>query len=205
MSAERHGMPSAQDRASFETFLRVYLELKLIPVAYRYAAVRQLPSASAMDILSTALVRVWEKQWHTLATENDERRLATIFRFMQLVSLEQQRKEGRAIVTAPDELPDCAGRDPYEYVDSRLAAESAVALVAEALSELPDEQRTIIELAGIAGLSVSEIATQTGLTATNVSSRLSRARARLKHMVGGHVLAEFGIGRLSKEPEGGTR
>ncbi len=67
-----------------------------------------------------------------------------------------------------------------------LSAETAEAIQA-ALMRLPEEQRTLVVLCDVQGLSYEEAAEATGAALGTVKSRLSRARARLRD-----ILAERG-------------
>ena len=89
-------------------------------------------------------------------------------RFNQTMSLTQETVERRANIAVfprPDQLLD--------------AKELEVYLQAE-LGRLDDDQRTVVVLRDIEGLSYQEIGAITGLNAGTVKSRLHRGRTRLK-------------------------
>ena len=54
-------------------------------------------------------------------------------------------------------------------------------LISEAMNSLPYEQRTVVTLRDIEGLSYEEIAQSTGFNLGTVKSRLSRARLDLRN------------------------
>ena len=66
---------------------------------------------------------------------------------------------------------------------SGCALPSLAVELSEALAELSDEDRDIVLLSVIAGLSSSEISEQTGLPAGTVRSRLSRSLAKMREFL----------------------
>jgi RNA polymerase sigma-70 factor (ECF subfamily) len=66
-----------------------------------------------------------------------------------------------------------------------LGAET-VAVIEKALQTLPDDQRTIVVLCDVQGLSYEEAADIEGIALGTVKSRLSRARARLRQFLVDH-------------------
>ncbi|WP_281180065.1 sigma-70 family RNA polymerase sigma factor [Nocardia amamiensis] len=156
-------------RGCFEPMLRT---------AKRYALYRRLPAQAAEDILASALERVWKKEWPVLQHEPHGRRSATVCRYMYFVAQELQRAAIRVEPVAPQDLPEPTQYD-FDIAD-KLAAASQLSLVAAALDVLSDNERTVLELAGIAGLSNAEIALQIGKSGTHVSTLLSSARRRLR-------------------------
>ena len=95
----------------------------------------------------------------------------------KLVSLEDPGEDGR-----PLELPDVSG-DPQLLLER---AEGRQAVL-ECLDRLPREQKLILVLRDVNGLSYEEIGETMGLELGTVKSRIFRARARLAN-----VLAEQG-------------
>ena len=79
-----------------------------------------------------------------------------------------------------------AGESDPGLADRRIGPERAalasetVAAVEAALLTLPEEQRTLVVLCDVQGLSYEEAAEATGAALGTVKSRLSRARARLR-------------------------
>ena len=64
--------------------------------------------------------------------------------------------------------------------DEQLAAREELRIVRRVLSSLPDEQRTVLELAVLEGLPYDEIADRLGVPEGTIKTRVSRARARLR-------------------------
>lgn len=62
----------------------------------------------------------------------------------------------------------------------RLAAREELRIVHRVLSSLPEDQRTVLELAVIEGLPYDEIAERLGLPEGTIKTRVSRARGKLR-------------------------
>ena len=87
---------------------------------------------------------------------------------------------------AMNENPDEPGFDPPDSGETpeehTLRTELASGL-REGLSALPDDQRLVVILSDVQGLSYEEIAAVTGTNMGTVKSRLSRARSRLRDIL----------------------
>lgn len=68
------------------------------------------------------------------------------------------------------------GRDAHE----RLHAREELRIVHRVLSSLPEDQRTVLELAVIEGLPYDEIAERLGVPEGTIKTRVSRARVKLR-------------------------
>ena len=91
----------------------------------------------------------------------------------KLVSLEDPGEDGR-----PLELPDVSG-DPQRVLES---AEGRQAIW-DCMDALPEEQRHILLLREVSGLSYEEIGEQLGLELGTVKSRIFRARTKLANLL----------------------
>lgn len=70
--------------------------------------------------------------------------------------------------------------DPSPLPAEVLIADALACHLNEAIAELPDDQRRVVELALVDGLPQAEIAERLGLTVEAVKGRLKRARVRLR-------------------------
>ena len=70
--------------------------------------------------------------------------------------------------------------DDYARVEERIDAASALRRAYEAMQQLPDQDRRLLELVAVDGLSTGEAANALGITAVATRVRLVRARARLR-------------------------
>ncbi len=92
------------------------------------------------------------------------------------LSVLRDRRAGVPVVHG-DELPDPV--DPAEGPEEEASGNEEKRRVAEALSGLPADLRTVLVLRAVEGLSYAEIAEAAGVPVGTVMSRLSRARERL--------------------------
>lgn len=183
------GCTDDHPHADFAVFVKAHLNSSFLPVARRYAGFRGISDA-APDIAQEALARVWQRWEDTLAEAPCRRRCAFVYKTMSNVAHEQRRERARAgEVTDPWALPEtfASGAGP----EDRYLAREMLRAVVTALSGLSDDERMIIDLA-IAKVPHAEIAEQLGITETNVSTRLHRARAQLMRLVDPDLLHELG-------------
>lgn len=82
----------------------------------------------------------------------------------------EHRLAGRALLDADD----------YARVEERIDAAAALRRAYEAMQQLPDQDRRLLELVAVDGLSTGEAARGLGITAVATRVRLVRARARLR-------------------------
>ncbi len=80
-----------------------------------------------------------------------------------------------------DSVPALAGPEPGAL--ERLETDEELAQLREALADLAQDQRRVVELVDIEELSYAEAAEVLGLPVNTVRSRLNRARVRLKGLV----------------------
>jgi RNA polymerase sigma-70 factor, ECF subfamily len=82
----------------------------------------------------------------------------------------EHRLAGRSLLDADD----------YARVEERIDAATALRRAYEAMHQLPDQDRRLLELVAVDGLSTGEAANVLGITAVATRVRLVRARARLR-------------------------
>jgi RNA polymerase sigma-70 factor (ECF subfamily) len=101
-----------------------------------------------------------------------------LFTILHNLHVNQARKQGRAPEIRSD--TDSLERQP---APSRTDAGLAVRDIAGALEQLPEEQRSIVLLVGLEGMSYAEVAEITDTPLGTVMSRLSRGRERLRQIM----------------------
>ena len=98
------------------------------------------------------------------------------------------RRRQRRPSTSLDVIVEEGGDNPM-FADHQVGPERAalgsetVSMVEQGLQLLPDDQRTVVVLCDIQGLSYEEVAEIEGIALGTVKSRLSRARARLREFL----------------------
>jgi RNA polymerase sigma-70 factor (ECF subfamily) len=130
---------------------------------------------TAEDLAQEAMLTVWRKA--ALYSSDKGQASTWIFTIARNLRIDRIRRQG-----VFQELPDS-----YEQTESDEAApDEAASLnerqarVRDALDALPPEQREMVELSFIEGLSHSEIAERTGLALGTVKSRLRLAYQKLR-------------------------
>ena len=150
-----------------DTFARQVTDLQ--GSLYRVAASYLHGESDRLDAVSEAITRAWEKR-HTL---RDERLFRTwISRILIRECVNIQRRQKRSVPV--DALPEAES----EPEDERIAA------LREALAQLPQRQRTMTVLHYMEEYDVREVARIMGTTKNAVCAGLSRARARLRALMG---------------------
>lgn len=110
---------------------------------------------------------------------------AWLLRIVTNACYDQLRRKQRRPATSLDDLPVEADHsfymhDPAERPDEFVERQELGDTIQAGILTLPVEQRTVLVLSDVQGLSYNEIAEVTGLSLGTVKSRLSRGRARLR-------------------------
>lgn len=150
-----------------DTFARQVTDLQ--GGLYRVAASYLRGESDRLDAVSEAITRAWEKR-HALRDEGLFRTWITRILIRECVNI--QRRQKRSVPV--DALPEAES----EPEDERIAA------LREALAQLPQRQRTMTVLHYMEGYDVREVARIMGTTKSAVCAGLSRARARLRTLMG---------------------
>ena len=150
-----------------DTFARQVTDLQ--GSLYRVAASYLRGESDRLDAVSEAITRAWEKR-HTLRDEGLFRTWITRILIRECVNIQRRQKRSVPVDTMPE-----AESEPE---DERIAA------LREALAQLPQRQRTMTVLHYMEGYDVREVARIMGTTKSAVCAGLSRARARLRALIG---------------------
>lgn len=110
---------------------------------------------------------------------------AWLLRIVTNACYDQLRVKQRRPTSSLDDLPVESDHSPYlhdpaEKPDEFVERQELNHMIQVAISTLPVEQRMVVVLSDVQGLSYQEIAQATGLSLGTVKSRLSRGRARLR-------------------------
>lgn len=128
----------------------------------------------AEDIVQDTMLRVWNRREEWNVWETVEGFCLTICR--NLAIDRSQKMDARHVELTPEvtELPDMAAPDKLMERDEHLG------LLHRLIAELPEKQRTILQLRDVEGKSYKEIAEILQLTEEVVKVNLFRARQRIK-------------------------
>lgn len=136
---------------------------------YRVAASYLRGEDDRLDAVAEAIAKGWEKR----GTLRDERLFATwLTRILIRECVNIQRRQRRVVPV--EQMPE----SPVPLRDERAA------LLEEALGQLPQRARTMVVLHYMEGYDVRQIARMMGTTRGAVCSGLSRARDRLRALIG---------------------
>lgn len=134
-------------------------------------------SAQAEDIVQDVMLTVWHK-----ADQFDPSRAQVsgwVYQIARNRHVDSLRKENRPL---PEEL---AHTEDVPDASSNLALSQEAALLRDALDQLTDDQRDMLERAYFGDLSHSEIRAQTGLPLGTIKSRIRLGLQRLRHELKG--------------------
>lgn len=150
----------------------------VLPRLMRFAMALTRSRHEAEDLTQAACQRALERadQW-----QPDSRFDSWMFRIIQTIWLNEIRARGvrqrhRASIGAG------SGAEPSE--ESSAEERLMLAQVAEKVLELPVEQRTVLMLVTVEGLTYREAAEVAGIPIGTVMSRLARARLALMRAIG---------------------
>lgn len=150
-----------------------------IPRLRRYARALLGDRAAADDLVQDTLERAWSR-WSTWRAGTDLR--AWLFSIMHNLRVDQLRRPGLSTRAIEEEDFEVSVRptqtDELELQD-----------VESALRLLPDEQREVLLLVALEGMSYEGIAETLGIPLGTVMSRLSRGRERLRSIMDGKIPA----------------
>ena len=150
-----------------DTFARQVTDLQ--GGLYRVAASYLRGESDRLDAVSEAITRAWEKR-HTLREESLFRTWITRILIHECVNIQRRQKRSVPVEIMPE--------TESEPEDERIA------MLREALAQLPQRQRTMTVLHYMEGYDVREVARIMGTTKSAVCAGLSRARARLRTLMG---------------------
>ena len=119
---------------------------------YRLALRITLNSAEAEDVVQDTMIRVWNKRDEWPQFESIEAYCLTIARNLAIDRSQKMEAQNLQLTSEVREMPDTL--TPYD----RLAQNEQMQLVHRLVNELPERQRTIMQLRDVEGKSYKEIA-----------------------------------------------
>ncbi len=147
------------------------LKNKLFRLALRVT----LDSAEAEDVTSDTLIKVWNKREELKGVESIEAYCMTVCRNLALDR--HEKKEAQNLSLEANEI-DAA--DNSFTPDEQLERDEKLRKVHELFNQLPERQRTIMQLRDIEEKSYREIATIMGVSEEVVKVTLFRARQAIR-------------------------
>ena len=141
---------------------------------YRLALRITLDSAEAEDIVQDTMIRVWNKRDEWAQFNSIEAFCLTVASNLAIDRSQKSEAQNIELTTETQEMSD--GSTP----ERQLERSEQMDLVRKLINELPEKQRTIIQLRDIEEKSYKEIADVMQLTEDQVKVTLFRARQRIK-------------------------
>ena len=167
----------SSDRGTFRELVLTFAP-KVKAMMLRYGA----DAETAEDIAQETMLTVWRKA-HLFVAEKGS--LSTwIYTIARNLRIDRIRRQ-TVWQTYNDDIYDMPSDD--ELAEARIMRQQEEACLAAALAALPSEQREVIQLAFIDGLSHSQIANKLRLPLGTVKSRVRLAYQKLRDEVEGAV------------------
>lgn len=149
---------------------------ELLPALRRFAISLCGNVADADDLLQSTLERLLSR-----GVPEHVEVMPWAFKVCRNLWLDEHRaRQVREKATQQPELQET----PHEAGDTQLTDQLQLNDVDAALSQLPHDQRTIIALIAVQGLSYREAAAIVGVPTGTIMSRLARARSKLAEIMG---------------------
>jgi len=149
---------------------------------YRHAARIVGPGADAEDVVQDALISAW-KSMRSFEGTNFR---AWLFRIVTNRALDRVRARRRRpeLPLDPPEDDDISWAEPAAQgpdLADIASGREALAVVEQALTNVPEEQRAALLLRDVEGFAYEEIALMTGVEVGTVKSRIHRARVVVRN------------------------
>lgn len=152
--------------------------VRLLPNLRRYGLSLSRRSDVADDLVQTTVERAISR--HD-SFDRAQRLEPWLFRIMRNAFIDMTRRQRTAGVSVDVfDIPESLPTDDSAMIEARLMLQSTAA----AMQDLPPEQREILHLVCIEGLSYAEAAEVLDIPRGTVMSRLSRARLALSQKLG---------------------
>lgn len=155
--------------------------VSLLPRLRRFAHGLTGDGHAADDLVQSACLKAIER-WHQWQPGTS---LASwVFRIIQTTWLDEHRARQRRQTDADtDALADMAGEDGRQVLEARSDARAVRRLIAA----LPEEQKVVLMMVTVDGMSYKDAAAALDVLVGTVMSWLARARARLADGLGGRA------------------
>ena len=141
---------------------------------FRLALRITLNRAEAEDVVQDTMLRVWNKREEWSKFDSIEAFCLTVARNLAIDRREKMDSNTVELTPEMEQASDASG--PY----NQLAHGEKIKLIHRLISELPEKQRSVLQLRDIEGKNYKEIAMVMQLTEDQVKVTLFRARQKVK-------------------------
>ena len=146
------------------------LKDKLFRLALRITLNRE----EAEDIVQDTLIKLWNQRDEWSAIQNMETYSMTICRNLSLDAIEKKERQNISLDETAHDRPDNSRTQ-----DEELMKQQQLNTVMRIIGQLPEKQRTIMQLRDIEGKSYQEIADIMSINVSDVKVNLFRARQKV--------------------------
>ena len=143
---------------------------------YRLALRITMNAAEAEDVVQETMLKVWNKreQWNQI--ESIEAFCLTICRNLSLDKMRRMDNQTQSLDATYDPKDQHVASNPEEQAVQR----DRIQLVRQLISQLPEKQRSCMQLRDMEGKSYKDIATILNMTEEQVKINIFRARQTIK-------------------------
>lgn len=151
--------------------------LPLKNMLYRLALRITLNPAEAEDVVQETMMKVWAKRdsWDTI--DNIEAFCATTCRNL---SLDKTRRMGRSEASLDSVVIEPTDHSSASNPEEIAMQRDRVALIRQLINQLPEKQRSVMQLRDVEGKSYKDIATLLNISEEQVKVNIFRARQTIK-------------------------
>lgn len=144
---------------------------------YRLALRITLNPAEAEDIVQETMIKVWNRrdQWDDI--DSIEAFCLTICRNLSLDKMKKMANQSQSLSEGENDTPD---RSYSSNPEEQAVQQDRVALVRRLIDELPEKQRSVMQLRDFEGKSYKEIAEIMAISEEQVKVNIFRARQAIK-------------------------
>ena len=144
---------------------------------YRLALRITLNTAEAEDIVQETMIKVWNRrdQWDDI--DSIEAFCLTICRNLSLDKMKKMANQSQSLGEGEHDTPD---RSYSSNPEEQAVQQDRVALVRRLIDELPEKQRSVMQLRDFEGKSYKEIAEIMAISEEQVKVNIFRARQAIK-------------------------
>ena len=143
---------------------------------YRLALRITMNAAEAEDVVQETMMKVWNKRDDWNRIESIEVFCLTICRNLSLDKVRRMDNQTQSLDATIQPLDHRVASNPEEHTVQR----DRVRLVRQLISELPEKQRSCMQLRDMEGKSYKDIATILGISEEQVKVSIFRARQAIK-------------------------
>lgn len=196
-SAPAPDMPVPSRLLDGETGDQVFSRLVLpeVDVMWRVAMSLTRNRADAEDLVQETLLRAYK----AIGSFDGRYPRAWLLTILRNTERNRHRRRRPELLNDPDTVEERGPATEADVVEQRVEDIDFDRAVTEALAELPDNFRRVVELVDVDGLTYQETADLLGVPLGTVMSRLHRARRRIRDLL---VTAGYGPGAAVEQPGG---